>query len=178
MNSATILVPIDLTQGPSAIDYTPTNTNCPVLGLYCATASGGTGTIKFTPLRAALATVGGSGSNARLRLACDSNGSIITAEVAAVGSGYTPGAVSVTLTDPFGYGGVISCTATAGGTISGCTITTGGTAYSGYISFSFTNFVEGVVYNMIPRFIELTTGATSSIAFIGQKLSYRPFETF
>lgn len=172
--TATILVPIDTTSGASAINYTPSSAICPILSLHCM-ASGGTGTVKFTPLRSTDFSIGGSGTGGRLRIACNSIGAITTVEIAAQGSGYTDGPIPVTLNDPYGTGAVISCTA-AGGVLSSVSVTTPGLNYSGYITLNTTDFIEGVTYDMIPRHIELT--GTGPLTLIGYRLSFRPYQVF
>jgi hypothetical protein len=173
---ATVLVNIDVTPNASAIDY---NTTCPILGFNCI-GSSGTGDVKLTPLRAVTANIApgaSSGSGARLRLKTGGAGNLTVVEIATPGSGYAPGPVSVSLDDPFGTGGVISCTASAGGTVSSAVITSAGTGYSGYVLFDVSDFIEGVTYDIVPRYIEQTSGS-GTLRLMGYKLSYRPFQVF
>lgn len=173
---ATVLVNIDVAAGVSAIDY---NTACPILGFNCI-GSSGTGEIKLTPLRAATVNIAPgatSGSDARLRIKTGGAGNITNVEIANPGSGYTPGPLAVTIDDPYGTGGVISCVASAGGTVSTATISSAGTGYSGYVLFDVSDFIEGVTYDIVPRHIEQTTGS-GTLRLMGYKLSYRPFQVF
>ena len=172
---ATVLVNIDVVAGVTAIDY---NTSCPILGFNCI-GSSGSGDIKLTPLRAAIASISpgaSGGSGARLRLKTGGAGNITAVEIANPGSGYATGPVAVTLDDPFGSGGVISCTA-SGGVVSSATVTAAGTGYSGYILFDVSDFIEGVTYDIVPRYIEQTSGS-GTLRLMGYKLSYRPFQVF
>ena len=170
--TASILVPIDTTTGASAINYTNPNV-CPILSLHCLVA-GGTGSVKLTPLRSTSFNIGGSGVDGRIRIACDSNGAITTAEIAVGGTGYADGNVPITLDDPYGAGGVLSCTA-SGGSLDSISIVSAGSNYSGYILMSTSDFIEGITYDIIPRFIESTGG---SLTLIGYRLSYRPYQVF
>jgi hypothetical protein len=173
---ATVLVNIDVAAGLTAIDY---NTTCPILGFNCI-GSSGTGDVKLTPLRAATANIdpgASGGSGARLRIKTGGAGNMTAVEIANPGAGYKPGPVTVTIDDPFGTGGVISCTASAGGTVSSAVITSAGTGYSGYIVFDVSDFIEGVTYDIVPRYIEQTSG-TGTLRLMGYKLSYRPFQVF
>lgn len=173
---ATVLVDIDVSANGSAINY---NTTCPILGFNCI-GSSGSGDVKLTPLRASEAIIdpgASGGSGARLRIKTGGAGNITAVEIANPGSGYKPGPVSVTIDDPYGTGGVISCTASAGGTVSAVSITSAGTGYSGYILFDVNDFIEGVTYDVVPRYIEKTSGA-GTLRLMGYKLSYRPFQVF
>jgi len=173
---STVLVDIDVSAGASAINY---NTTCPILGFNCI-ASSGTGSVKLTPLRAAEAIIdpgASGGSGARLRIKAGGAGNITAVEIANPGSGYKPGPVSVTIDDPYGTGGVISCTASVGGTITSATVVTAGTGYGGYILFDVNDFIEGVTYDIVPRYIENVSG-TGTLRLMGYKLSYRPFQVF
>lgn len=174
--NATILIPIDLYAGSTATNYAPsTSTICPVLSMLCV-GSSGSGNVKITPLRATEIAVGGSGSEARLRIATDGSGTITTVEIAAGGSGYANGPVPVTLTDPFGTGGEIACTA-SGGAITSASIVSGGENYSGYVLMDVSDFIEGVTYNIMPRFVEQTSGS-GVLRLYGNKLAFRPFQVF
>jgi len=73
---ATILVNIDTTAGEHAVDYTPSSNECPILSLLCVDATGTNTSIKITPISATKCHVRGGDKNARLRLTCDSIGSI------------------------------------------------------------------------------------------------------
>lgn len=173
---ATVLVNIDVAAGVTAVDY---NTQCPILGFNCI-GSSGSGEVKLTPLRAAVANIdpgASGGSGARLRFRTGGAGNITAVEIANPGSGYKPGPVAVTIDDPYGSGAVIACTASAGGVVSAATITSAGTGYSGYILFDVSDFIEGVTYDIVPRYIEQTSGA-GTLRLMGYKLSYRPFQVF
>ena len=172
--TATILVPMDLASGATAINYKPTASLCPILAIHCI-AAGGTGVVKITPLRAAELVVGGSGSGGRLRVACNALGELTTVEIANPGSGYTDGPVPITIEDPNGSGGSIACTA-SGGVLNAVSITSPGTNYSGYISLLSGDFVEGVTYDFSPRFIEWD--GTGTLTLLGYRLSFRPFQVF
>jgi hypothetical protein len=174
--NATILVNIDVAPGASAIDYMPTSSQCPILGFNCI-GSSGSGTVKLTPLRATELFLGvTAGSGGRLRIATGGAGNITTVEIASPGTGYIDGPISVQLNDPYGSGGSISCTA-SGGVLSSVSITAPGSNYRGYISFDVSDFIEGVNYDIMPRFIEQTSGS-GVLRLIGHKLSYRPFQVF
>lgn len=170
----TILVPIDTTAGASAIDYTPSQSGCPVLAMHCI-GSSGSGDVKITPLRSSLVTILGDGDGARIRLACDATGKITTAEIAAGGTGYTDGPVSTVIIDPFGTGGELSCTA-SGGEITDVSVISPGIDYSGYITMKEDDFIEGVTYDFIPRYVENT--GSGDLRLLGYKLSFRPFQVF
>ena len=176
MDNVTIMIPIDLSAGSTATNYTPPSNVCPILSLFCATSSAG-GTLKFTPLRATDHVLGGSGTGGRLRFTTDQNGALSTVEIANAGSGYTNGPISVTLVDPFGTGGYVTATA-SGGSITAASIGASGSNYSGYITFSSTSFTQGKTYDMIPRYLELTGGSSTNLVFIGLKYSFRPFQVF
>lgn len=172
---ASILVNIDVSPGASAIDYSG-NSSCPILGFNCI-GSSGTGNVKLTALNAATLTLGATaGSGGRLRITTGGAGNITGVEIATGGTGYPNGPVSVTITDSYGIGGVISCTA-SGGVISSATVTSAGTGYSGYILFDVNDFIEGVTYDIIPRYIEQTSGS-GVLRLIGYKLPFKPFQVF
>jgi hypothetical protein len=174
--SASILVPIDTAAGASAINYSARQGECPILALHCKRAVG-SGTVKITPLRSAGLALGATvGEGGRLRIATDANGAITTVEIAAGGTGYPDGPIPVTVNDPYGSGGEISCTA-SGGVLSAVSVVSPGSRYSGYIEYEIEDFVEGVTYNFIPRWIE-QTGGTGSVSLLGEKLSFRPFQVF
>ena len=174
---ASILVNISTAAGPSAIDYTPGATVCPILGFNCISASG-TGSVKLTPLNSTNFSIVGStsGTGARLRIVTGGAGNITSVEIANGGSGYVNGPVPVTISDPYGSGGVIMCTA-AGGSVTAVSISSQGSGYSGYITMDISDFIEGVVYNIVPRYIEQTSGA-GTLSLIGYKLPFRPFQIF
>jgi hypothetical protein len=175
---ASILQVLDLTAGASAIDYTPSSGQSPLLGFHCASISGG-GTIKITPYRSTICTIGAtSGSGGRLRISTSSSGTITGVEIAAPGSGYPANlGLTITLTDPFGSNAIIAATASAGGTVGSAAVVQGGTNYSGYIGLSFSSFVQGVSYDWVTRHIE-QSGGTGSISLIGYKVGYAPFQVF
>jgi hypothetical protein len=176
---ATILVNIDVTAGATAVNYAANSAACPILGFNCI-GSSGSGDVKLTPIGATDAIIdpgASGGSGARLRLTTGGAGNITAVEIANPGSGYKPGPISVTLSDPYGSGGIISCTAGAGGTVSAVSVTSAGTGYSGYILFDVNDFIEGVTYEIVPRYIEKTSGA-GTLRLMGYKLSYRPYQTF
>lgn len=172
---ASILVNIDVAPGSTAIDYSGSSTVCPILGFNCI-GSSGTGDVKLTALNATTLTLGAtSGTGGRLRIVTGGAGNITAVEIAAGGTGYPTGPVSVTLSDAYGSGGAISCTA-SGGVISAASVTSAGTGYSGYILFDVNDFIEGVTYDIIPRYIEKTGGGT--LRLVGYKLPFRPFQVF
>jgi hypothetical protein len=173
--NATQLVPIDVAPGASAINYTPDPHVCPVLSLTCL-GSSGSGVVKLTPYSSTTIELGASGTGGRLRIATDANGTINTVEVASGGTGYTSGPVPVTITDTFGAGAVIACTA-SGGAIASAAVVSGGVNYSGYVSFDVSDFIEGVTYEIVPRYIEQTSGS-GVLRLIGNRLSYRPYQVF
>jgi hypothetical protein len=173
--NATQLVPIDVAPGASAINYTPSSTICPILSLTCI-GSSGSGNVKVTPYSAATLELGAGGSGGRLRIATNSNGVITTVEIASAGTGYTNGPVPVTISDPYGTGAQISCTA-SGGSISSVSIINGGENYSGYVTFDVSDFIEGVTYEVVPRYIEQTSGS-GVLKLFGNRLSYRPYQVF
>jgi hypothetical protein len=173
---ASILVTIDTFQGSTAVNYTPSSNACPVLGFNCV-GSTGSGNVKLTPLNATNLQLGATaGSGGRLRITTNGSGAITAVEIAAAGTGYPNGPVPITLVDPYGTGGAIACTASGGG-ISAASVTTAGSGYSGYVLFDVSDFIEGVTYNIIPRFIEQTSGS-GVLRLIGYKLPYRPFQIF
>lgn len=175
---ATILVNIDVSAGASAINYTPDSTTCPILGFNCI-GSSGSGTVKITPFRATVASIdpgASGGSGARLRITTGGAGNITGVEIASAGSGYANGPVAITLEDPYGTGGAIACTA-SGGAITAVSVASAGTGYSGYITFDVNDFIEGVTYDIVPRYIEQTSGA-GTLRLMGYKLSYRPYQVF
>jgi hypothetical protein len=172
---ASILVSIDTFAGSTAVDYTPGASGCPILGFNCV-GSTGAGNVKLTPLSATICQLGASGSGGRLRITTNGSGAITAVEIAAGGTGYTTGPVPVTLVDPFGSGGAIACTA-SGGAITAASVSSAGSGYSGYVLFDVSDFIEGVTYNIVPRFIEQTSGA-GVLRLIGYKLPYRPFQIF
>lgn len=177
-STGSILQILDLTTGPSAINYTAGAGTCPFFGFHCATVSGG-GTIKITPYSSTICTVGATsgGTGARLRITTDANGGITGVEIGASGSGYPAGApVTVTLSDPFGSGGVIAATAATGGFISSASVVSAGVDYSGYIGLSYSTFIVGVNYDWMPRFIEAT--GSGSITLIGYKAGYVPYQSY
>lgn len=174
--NATILVNMSVAPGASAINYTPSGTQCPILSFNCI-GSSGSGDVKVTALRATEVALGAtSGSGGRLRITTGGAGNITGVEIAAGGTGYPDGPMIVELVDPYGTGGAISCTA-AGGLISSVSVTSAGIDYSGYILFDVSDFIEGVNYDVIPRFIEQTSGA-GVLRIVGHRLSYRPFQVF
>lgn len=172
--TATILVPIDTTAGASAIDYTPRQSECPILAIHCISSSG-SGDVKITPLRSSLVTFLGDGEGARIRLACDAMGRIITAEIAAGGTGYPDGPVQTVISDPFGSGGELLCIA-SGGEITQVSIVSPGIGYSGYITMKVDDFIEGVTYDFIPRYVEKI--GSGDLRLLGYKLAFRPFQVF
>jgi hypothetical protein len=175
--NATILVNIDTTAGKNAINYTPDSKECPILSLLCVGVTGDSGTIiKITPISATKCSINGGDNNARLRLKCDAIGKITNVEIAYGGTNYPDGDYDAILEDPYGKNGHIKCTAT-GGSITSCSIINAGEKYSGYIEFDITDFIEGVNYEIVPRYIEKTSGS-GNVNFIGYKLSYRPFQVF
>ncbi len=173
---ATVLVNMDVSSGASAIDYN--NSVCPILGFNCI-GSSGSGVVKLTSLRATSADVlpgPTSGEGARLRLVTGGNGNITSVEIAQAGSGYPNGPIQVSLNDPYGNGGIISGTA-SGGAVTAVSVTNSGAGYSGYIAFDVSDFIEGVTYDIVPRYIEQTSGS-GTLRLMGYKLSYRPFQVF
>jgi hypothetical protein len=173
--NATQLVPISVATGASAINYTPPSHVCPILSLTCL-GSSGSGVVKLTPFSATTLDLGLEGSEGRLRIATDANGTINTVEIANAGSGYIDGPVPVTISDSFGSGAVIACTA-SGGAIISAAIVDGGANYSGYVTFDVSDFIEGVTYEIVPRYIEQTSGS-GVLRLIGNRLSYRPYQVF
>ena len=174
--NATQLIPIDLTPGATAINYTPTtNAICPILSMTCI-GSSGSGDVKLTPYSATQIVLGASGTNGRLRIATDGRGTITTVEIAAAGSGYTDGPVPAFLTDSYGTGAVLACTA-SGGSIVTASIVSGGINYSGYITFDVSDFIEGVTYEIVPRYVEQVSGS-GVLRLIGNRLAFRPYQVF
>jgi hypothetical protein len=174
--TASILVNIDVTPGATAVNYTVGVGVCPILAFNCI-GSTGSGNVKITPYSATSCILGATaGSGGRLRITTGGAGNITGVEIAAGGAGYPNGPVTVTLSDVYGSGGAISCTA-AGGVISAATVTAAGTGYSGYILFDVSDFIEGVTYDIVPRFIEQTSGS-GVLKLMGYKLPYRPFQAF
>lgn len=174
--NATILVNISVAAGSTAIDYAPPSNQCPILSFNCV-GSSGSGDVKLTALRSTELALGAtSGSGGRLRVVTGGAGNITSVEIAAGGTGYPNGPVTVTLVDPYGTGASIACTA-SGGVISSASVVSQGLYYSGYVLFDVNDFIEGVNYDIIPRFIEQTSGS-GVLRLIGHKLSFRPFQVF
>lgn len=174
--TATILVPMNLSSGASAVNYTPSSNMCPIMAMNCVIApTGGTSTVKLTPYSATNITVGGSGSGGRLRIACDANGAITTVEIASGGTGYSNGPVPITLTDPYGSGGSISCTA-SGGSLSAVSISSPGCNYSGYVTINAYDFIPSVTYDIMPRYVEFF--GSDTLTLLGYRLAFRPFQQF
>ena len=175
MSLASILVNIDVTAGATAIDYSAGA--CPVLSFHCI-GSSGSGNVKLTPYNATRATLSAaSGSGARLRITTGGAGDITGVEIASAGSGYPVGPISVTISDKYGSGGVIGCTAGAGGTVTQVSVTSAGTGYSGYILFDVNDFIEGVTYEILPRYIEQTSGS-GVLRLIGYKTGFVPLQQY
>jgi len=176
---ASILVNIDVTGATGlsdvALNYTANDTTSPILGFNCV-GSSGSGDVKVTALNATICNIGGSGSGARLRITTGGNGNITGVEIAAKGSGFSAGPVPVTLWDPYGTGGAITATA-SGGSITAVSVSSAGQGYSGYIKFDVSDFIEGVTYNLIPRYIEQTSGS-GVLRLMGYRLPFRPFQVF
>lgn len=172
---ASILVNIDTRGGTGAIDYTPGSTGSAILGFNCI-RSEGNGSIKITAIRSTVCNIEGDGTGARLRITTGGAGDIKTVEVACGGSGYENGKVSVSLIDPFGGNGEIYCTAT-NGIITSATIVSPGIGYSGYIEYDINDFIEGVTYNIIPRYVEQTSGS-GSLKLAGYKVGHHSYNTF
>ena len=173
---ASILVNIDTTAGASAVNYTATQGQCPILGFYCIGVTG-TGTVKITPYSATNVSLDNSiGSGGRLRITTGGAGNITGVEIAAGGSGYPNGAITATIGDVYGSGGVISCTA-SGGAITSASVVSAGINYSGYITFNLSDFIDGVTYEIVPRYIEQTAGS-GVLRLFGYKLPYVPYISF
>lgn len=173
---ASILVNIDTTGGTAAINYTSGPTVSPILGFNCI-GSSGSGNVKLTALNSTELVIGAtSGSGGRLRITTGGAGNITAVEIASGGSGYPNGAIPITLNDPYGTGGAIACTA-SGGVITSASVTSAGSNYSGYILFDVNDFIEGVTYNIIPRYIEQTSGS-GVLRLVGYKTSTRPYISF
>jgi hypothetical protein len=148
---STILSPIDTTSGENAFNYT--NLKCPVMSLMCIRSSG-EGVVKLTPLSAANIEVQSqTGGNARMRIKCNTAGEIVDVEVANGGNWYEDGVHETIVHDPNGSGAKINVIASNGKIVS-CEIVEHGRDYSGYIVFGVDDFIEGVTYNIIPRYIE------------------------
>ena len=175
MTNASILVNIDVSAGASAIDYTPPGNICPVLGFNCI-GSSGSGNVKITPYSATTLVVGSTGTGGRLRITTGGAGNITAVEIANGGTGYPSGNIPITILDAYGTGGAISCTA-SGGVLSSVSVSSAGCNYSGYILFDVNDFIEGVTYNIIPRFIEQTSGS-GQLRLMGYKLPFRPYQAF
>jgi hypothetical protein len=173
---ATIVVPIDVSPGMTATNYTPGSSGCPILSILCV-GSSGSGTVKFTPIKSTeLTLVSNSGNGGRLRISTTPTGAINNVEIASAGSGYPNGPVTVVLNDPYGSGGSIACGA-SGGQITSASVVTAGVDYSGYFTMDVSDFIEGVTYDIIPRYIEQTSGS-GSLRLLGYKMSVRPFQVF
>jgi hypothetical protein len=173
--TATQIVPIDVAKGASATDYTAADNICPILSFTCI-GSSGNGDVKITPYSSTKAEIGGDGAGGRIRIATNSKGVITTAEIASAGSGYSNGPVPITLIDNYGSGAVLSCTA-SGGSLSAISIVSGGLNYSGYVTMDVSDFIEGVTYEIVPRFIEQTSG-TGVLRLFGNRLAFRPYQVF
>ena len=175
--NVTQIVPINVTAGANAVNYMPTSSAiCPILSLTCI-SSRGNGDVKLTPYRAADVSIGATtGSGGRLRISCDARGAITSVEIASAGSGYPNGPIPVTIEDAYGTGGVISCTA-SGGVISAVSVTSAGVNYTGCVTLDVSDFIEGVTYDYMPKYIEQTSG-TGTLKLFGNRLSYRPFQVF
>lgn len=171
-----ILVNIDLAKGPSAIDYRPLITECPIVGFQCVHSAAGA-TLTITPLRSAEAVIGGTGTGGRLSITTDGNGGLATVSIVNTGSGYSNGPVPITLVDPYGTGGIITVSATGGG-LTGASIGATGSRYSGTIQIESGDVIEGVYYNIVPRYLEMTSGSTSALSLIGYKFPYRPYAIY
>jgi hypothetical protein len=173
---ASILVNISVASGASAVDYSGGPTICPILGFNCI-GSSGSGDVKLTPFSASTLSLGATaGSGGRLRIKCDGSGAITTVEIGASGSGYPNGEVPVTISDPYGSGAVIACTA-SGGVLSAVSVVSAGSGYSGYVLMDVNDFIEGVTYNIVPRYIEQTSGS-GVLRLMGYKLPFRPYQVF
>jgi hypothetical protein len=173
---ASILVNIDIAAGASAINYTPASGVCPILGFNCI-GSSGSGVVKLTPYSATTCNINSAtGTGGRLRITTGGAGNITAVEIASGGSGYPNGPIAISLTDPYGSGGAIAATA-SGGAITSVSVASPGTGYSGYIQFDVNDFIEGVTYSIVPRFIEKTSGE-GVLRLIGYKLPFRPFQVF
>jgi hypothetical protein len=174
------LIRMDLSAGASAVDYTPKMPNVgppytqplkatkPILGFMCISSTAGS-TVKITPAGSANVIIGSgatSGSGGRVRIETDGKGRIILAEIAAPGSGYINGPVSISVQDDIGRDAVLALTA-SGGILSAISIVNPGQDYSGTITFDSGDFIEGVIYPIIPRYVEITAGATSNLTLVG-----------
>jgi hypothetical protein len=166
---ATILSPIDTTSGDNALNYS--TLKCPIMSFMCVRSSG-QGIVKLTPFSASHIEVQSeSGSGARFRVQCNASGAIINLEIACKGSGYPDGFLSTTVHDPNGSGAEISLQS-IDGQITKFEIQNPGKDYSGYITMAIDDFIEGVTYNIIPRYIEKDGDGTLDL--IGYKSSTIP----
>jgi hypothetical protein len=173
---ATILVDIDVSAGNDAINYgITTSTQCPIMSFICVKSSG-SGVVKLTPLRATDINIEDStGSGGRLRISTGGRGNITNVEIAQSGSGYPDGIINVSLSDPCGTGGEILLKALHG-KLDEVSIVSPGINYSGYILFDVDDFIEGVNYDIMPKYIEHIGGG--NLKLIGYRLSYRPMQVF
>lgn len=182
----TIVIDLDLSWGKNAVDYTPQTAICPILSILCI-RSIGSGTVKITPLRSIETKIETAldykneplGKNGRLRVKTDVYGSIENVEIANEGYGYEDGVHKVFLEDPYGSDGIITCTASEG-VIKSVSIDNSGKNYSGYVEMDISDFIEGVTYSFIPRYIELSEerDSNSVLKLFGYRYSYRPFTIF
>jgi hypothetical protein len=148
---ATILTPMDITSGVDALNYSVLK--CPILSFMCVRSSG-QGIVKVTPHSAShIEAVSESGSGSRFRIQCNTLGEIIKLEIVSGGSGYLDGNIQTVIHDPNGSGGEIILES-ENGKIVRSTIMSPGKDYSGYITMTVDDFIEGVTYNIIPRYIE------------------------
>lgn len=148
---STILSPVDTTSGEAAFNYS--SLKCPIMSLMCIRSSGD-GIVKLTPMSSANVHIQShSGSGARIRLKCNVAGEIVEAEVANGGNGYEDGTLETTIHDPNGSDAKINVKAVDGKIVS-CEIANRGKDYSGYVILGVDDFIEGVTYNIIPRYIE------------------------
>jgi hypothetical protein len=148
---ATILTPIDTTPGDNALNYSALK--CPILSFMCI-RSNGRGVVKVTPFSSLhIEPQSETGSGARLRAQCNALGEIVNLEIASRGSGYPDGSILTVIHDPNGSGGEIALEA-KNGQIDNFKIIHAGKDYSGYIAMTVDDFIEGITYNIIPRYIE------------------------
>lgn len=174
--NVTQIVPIDLTPGASAVDYTPDSAICPILSITCI-KSEGSGEIKFTPYRAAeLFIEDPSGINGRLRIQTNAKGNITSVEVASQGSGYTDGTIEVKIQDAYGTGGKINCIIEDGKVVD-AEVVSPGINYTGYVILDISDFIEGVTYDYMPKFIEQVSGS-GELKLFGNRLAVRPYQVF
>lgn len=174
--NATQLIPIDVTPGATAINYTPSSSAiCPILSMTCI-GSSGSGDVKLTAYSSSVVDLGASGSGGRLRISTNGVGTITAVEIAVGGTGYTSGPVPATINDVYGTGAVLACTA-SGGAISAVSVVSGGINYSGYITLDVSDFIEGVTYEIVPRYVEQVSGS-GVLRLIGNRLAFRPFQVF